>query len=445
MKQTPEPYFENAFWQPEERLSAEDIAALQLKRLRSLVERLSLRVPFYREAFRKSGVTADNITSLDDLRRLPFTTKSDLRENYPLGLLAVPRDKVVRIHGSSGTTGKPTFVAYTKADMRVWSDLCARFLYAGGLRPWHTAQVSFGYGLFTGGFGLHQGIEAVGASIVPASSGNTERQLLLLQDLGVDFLICTPSYALHLVDGIRAGKIDRDSLQLKGMFLGSEPWTEDMRQRIEADLQIVVENNYGLSEVMGPGVSGECAYRTGMHIQEDHFIVECLDPETLEAVPDGAEGELVFTTITKEAFPLIRYRTRDIASLTRKSCPCGRNFARMGRVAGRSDDMLIVRGVNVFPSQIEEALLRIESVAPHYLIEVARPGSLDEVRVQVELLPELFSDSMAELNAIRDRIVGSIREVTDLQMKVSLVQPDTLPRFEGKSRRVRDLRKLHQA
>lgn len=438
------PLVENVVWQPDELLPRSELEDLQTRRLQSLVSRLASRVPFYRDALAKSGVTAEDIRSPTDVRKLPFTTKADLRDHYPLGFLAVPREDVVRFHGSSGTTGRPTFVAYSRADMETWADLCARFLYAGGLRKWHTAQVAFGYGLFTGGFGLHQGIERIGAAVVPASSGNTARQLMLMQDLAVDYLICTPSYALHLVDSIRKGDVDRSTLHLKGMFLGSEPWTEDMRQRIEADLGVYVENNYGLSEVIGPGVSGECAYRTGMHIQEDHFLVECVDPDTLEPVPDGADGELVFTTLTKEAFPLIRYRTRDIATLTSKPCPCGRHSARMGRVTGRTDDMLIIRGVNVFPSQIEEALLRVEATAPHYMIEVTRPSALDEVTVHVELRPEWFSDSMAELNAISERIVSSIHGITGLHMRVDLVQPNTLARFEGKSKRVTDHRILQQ-
>ena len=439
-----QPLIENAAWQPDcEFLPRKELEALQARRLRALVERVGNAVPFYRDAFRKRNVTPEDMRSPDDVRRLPFTTKADLRDHYPLGLLAVPREEVARFHGSSGTTGKPTFVAYTRNDMALWADLCARFLYAGGLRKHHTAQVAFGYGLFTGGFGLHQGIERVGAAVVPASSGNTERQLMLLQDLGIDYLICTPSYALHLADGITHGKIDRASLKLKGMFLGSEPWTEDMRHRIESGLGIYVENNYGLSEVLGPGVSGECAYRTGMHIAEDHFIVECVNPDTLEPVPDGEEGELVFTTLTKEASPLIRYRTRDRASISREPCPCGRHSVRMSRITGRTDDMLIIRGVNVFPSQIEEALLRIEAASPHYMIEVTRPKDLDDVVVHVEIRPELFSDSMAEMNAIRDRILASIHGITGLHMKVDLVQPNTLKRFEGKSKRVEDRREIH--
>ena len=435
------PLIENAFWQPRlECMPADALRALQLSKLQALVARVNATVAPYKTAFAKAGVSPGDIRSLDDLRRLPFTTKEDLRNNYPLGYLAIPREEVARFHGSSGSTGKPTFVAYSKNDMVNWADLCARFLYAGGLRANMTAQVSFGYGLFTGGFGLHQGIERVGAAVLPASSGNTARQLILLQDMGAEYLICTPSYALHLADGISGGSIDRASLKLRGMFLGSEPWTENMRRRMEENLGIYVENNYGLSEIQGPGVSGECAFRNGMHVAEDHFIVECVDPETLEPVPDGAEGELVFTTLNKEAFPLIRYRTRDISTLTREPCPCGRTGALMSRVTGRTDDMLIIRGVNVYPSQIETALLNIPAASPHYLIEVSRPGTMDEVMVHVELKPGGMADSISEMNVIRDKIIASIASVTGLHVAVSLEPPNTLERFEGKSKRVKDAR-----
>ena len=437
------PLIENVFWQKEEEcMPLNELRALQLQKLRAVVARVYASVPAYTESFDKAGIKPDDIKSLDDLRRLPFTTKEDLRNNYPLGYLAIPRREVARFHGSSGSTGRPTFVAYSKSDMNNWADLCARFLYSGGLRASMTAQVSFGYGLFTGGFGLHQGIERVGAAVLPASSGNTARQLILLQDMRADFLICTPSYALHLADGITAGSIDRKTLNLKGMFLGSEPWTESMRRRMEEGLNIYVENNYGLSEIQGPGVAGDCAFRNGMHIAEDHFLVECINPETLEPVADGEEGELVFTTLNKEAFPLIRYRTRDISSLSREICPCGRTSARMSRVTGRTDDMLIIRGVNVYPSQVETALLSVPQASPHYLIEVSRPDTLDDVTVHVELKPESMVDSISELNAIRDRIISSIAGITGLHMKVFLEQPNTLERFEGKSKRVKDFRNL---
>lgn len=414
---------------------------LQVQRLRQTAQRVA-QVPFYKEAFARDKINPQKINSLDDLQRLPFTTKEDLRKHYPLGFLAVPREQIVRYHGSSGTTGKPTFVAYTKDDLDMWAGLCARFLVAGGLQPQHVCQIAFGYGLFTGGFGLHYGIERVGASVIPAAGGQTIRQLMLMQDLQADVLICTPSYALHIAEAISASGIERSKLALKYAHFGGEPWTEDMRTRIEHDLQIKCFNNYGLSEVIGPGVSGECAWRNGMHIQEDHFIVECLDPQTLQPVPEGEPGELVFTALTKQAFPLLRYRTRDIACLDRSPCPCGRTTARMSRVTGRTDDMLIIRGVNVFPSQIEEALLRVEGTAPHYLIEIERPGTLDQVTVKVEIRPSELSDQMSRMQNLRRRIAREIHAVTGINVEVHLVEPKTLERFTGKAKRVIDNRKL---
>jgi phenylacetate-CoA ligase len=435
-----EPVVENRIWQNEETLSRSELQKLQLSRLRDLVGRVA-QVPFYKRCFERDRISPDSIHSMEDLRRLPFTTKADLREHYPIGFLAVPRERVARFHGSSGTTGKPTFVAYTHDDLVTWSDLCARFLVAGGLRPEHTVQVAFGYGLFTGGFGLHYGIERVGAAVLPAGTGNTERHILLMQDMQVDALVCTPSYAVRIAEVLRETNVPRNSLAIKYAHLGAEPWTEDMRQHIERDLEILAFDNYGLSEVMGPGVSGECAYRQGMHIQEDHFIVECVNPDTLEPVPDGERGELVFTTLTKQAFPLIRYRTRDISTLTHAPCPCGRTTARMSRVTGRTDDMLIIRGVNVFPSQIEEALLRVEGTAPQYLIEVSRPGALDEITVHVEVREKDFSDKMSSMQALRDRIQREIQGITGIHARVNLVQPRTLERSAGKAKRVIDHRK----
>jgi phenylacetate-CoA ligase len=353
----------------------------------------------------------------------------------------VPRDQVARFHGSSGTTGKPTFVAYTGDDVGLWSGLCARFLVSGGLRPEHTVQIAFGYGLFTGGFGLHYGVERVGAAVVPASAGNTPRQLMLMRDLGADVLVCTPSYALNIADVARQQGIDPRSLPIQFAHLGAEPWTEDMRGEIESQLGLLAMNNYGLSEVIGPGVSGECAVRNGMHIQEDHFIVECVDPDTLEPVAPGEPGELVFTTLTKQAMPLVRYRTRDIARLDPAPCSCGRTGVRMSRVVGRTDDMLIIRGVNVFPSQIEEALLRVEGTAPHYLIEIDRPGALDEVTVHVEIRPQDFSDMMSQMETLRRRIDREIQAITGIRANVELVEPHTLERFMGKARRVVDHRR----
>jgi len=435
------PPAESRVWDPAELLPRDRLAGLQLDRLRETLARAA-RTPFHASAFARAGLAPADVRSLDDLRRIPVTTKDDLRAHYPLGMLAVPRAEIARIHGSSGTTGKPTFVAYSRADMQVWSGLCARFLVAGGLRPEHLVHVAFGYGLFTGGFGLHQGIERVGAGIVPVAGGNTPRQVTLLRDLRPDVLVCTPSYALHIAEVARATGGDPRDLGLSSGHFGGEPWTEEMRGEIERELGIQAFNNYGLSEVIGPGVSGECSARSGMHVAEDHFIVECLHPATLLPVPDGTVGELVFTSLTKEAMPVVRYRTRDLASLDRGPCPCGRTGARMSRVVGRSDDMFIVRGVNVFPSQIEEALLRVEGAAPHYVIEIARPGTLDEAVVRVEIRPRDFSDEMRQMVALRDRIDHEIHSITGIRMTIELVAPSALGRSEGKARRVIDHRKV---
>ncbi|MCL2103771.1 MAG: phenylacetate--CoA ligase [Kiritimatiellaeota bacterium] len=438
------PIIENRIWQPEfECMPKEQLRALQLERLRGVVAHTA-RLPFYREKYQHLGITPDSIRSLDDIRRLPFTAKADLRDGYPLGFLAVPREQVARFQGTSGTTGKPTWVAYSKGDVENWANLCARFLVAGGLRPEHTVQISFGFGLFTGGFGLHYGIERVGAAIIPLSSGNSERQLMTMQDLRPEILICTPSYALKLMDTLLTGDVDRSSIALEHAHFGGEPWTESMREHIEGGLGIRCWNNYGLAEVQGPGVSGECAYRNGMHIQEDQFIFETVDPDTLEPLPDGEKGELVVTPLCREAFPVVRYRTRDIGVIYADGdCPCGRTSRRMSRIMGRTDDMLIIRGVNVFPSQVETALMRVKSVAPHYMIEVTRPGATDEVTVHIEVQPGIFSDSMREMQAIKADISAAVASITGLHMAINLVEPNTLERFEGKSRRVRDLRDLN--
>ncbi len=434
--------FENVFWEKEEVMDTKERKVLQLERLKNTVDKVYNTVPFYKEAFQKLKVKPEDIKSLDDLKRLPFTVKDDLRQNYPLGLLAVPRSELARIHGSSGTTGKPILVAYTRKDLDTWANLCARFLVSGGLRKEHVAQISFGYGLFTGGFGLHYGVEKVGATIIPAASGNTARQILLMQDLCPDVLICTPSYALNIADFAMQSGIESAKLPLKYGHFGAEVWTEDMRKKIEEQLGIMAFNNYGLSEVMGPGVSGECYLQDGMHIQEDHFIVECLNPTTLEPVEEGEYGELVFTSLTKEAFPVIRYRTRDLARLDTTPCPCGRTTIRMSRVKGRSDDMLIIRGVNVFPSQIEEAILQVPGIAPHYLIEVTRPNTMDEISVKVEIQPGFISDKMSEMQLLRDRVIRKINEITGLHINVELLPPNALERSTGKSCRVIDHRKL---
>jgi phenylacetate-CoA ligase len=435
---------ESRVFDPAEVLPREQLRALQLARLRDSLARAAT-LPYYERALHAAGVSPPDLRSPDEVGRLPFTTKADLRAHYPLGLVTVPRAEIARVHGSSGTTGRPTFVAYTRGDLETWSGLCARFLVAGGLRPEHLVHVAFGYGLFTGGFGLHQGIERVGAGIVPVAGGNTPRQVMLLRDLRPDVLVCTPSYALHIAEVARADGGDARDLGLSLGHFGGEPWTEEMRVEIERELAIRAFNNYGLSEVIGPGVSGECAARAGMHVAEDHFLVECLDPVTLRPVPDGAVGELVFTSLTKEAMPIVRYRTRDLASLDRSPCACGRTGVRMSRVVGRSDDMFIVRGVNVFPSQIEEALLRVEGAAPHYLIEIARPGTLDEAVVRVEIRPGDFSDEMRQMVALRDRIDHEIHSITGIRMTIELVAPNSIDRSEGKARRVIDHRQLRPA
>ncbi|MDR1053290.1 MAG: phenylacetate--CoA ligase [Planctomycetaceae bacterium] len=428
-------------WDENETLSRDEIRAIQFVRLRESVRRC-MSIPFYRKKFDELGLQAESIRSVDDVVKLPLTTKSDLRDNYPLGFLAVPREKVVRYHGSTGTTGKPTIMAYTQSDIELWSNLCARFLVSGGLQSYHTVQVAFGYGLFTGGFGLHYGIERVGAAVVPSAAGNTKRQIMLLKDMQSDAIVCTPSYALTIAEAIKTERVDASELSLKLAFLGGEPWTEQMRETLEATIDVKSSNNYGLSEVMGPGVSGECHVRSGMHFQEDHFIVECIDPDTLQPVPEGQAGELVISSISREAMPILRYRTRDIAVVYSGRCECGRETLRMGRVIGRSDDMLIIRGVNIFPSQIEEALLSIEGAAPHYQIILERPKTLDEVRVRVELERNLLSDKMIDMVQLKTRIEGAIHQITGLHLPVELLPPMTLERYEGKAKRVIDNRNI---
>lgn len=431
----------NPFFSPEEGISQDELHSLQIKRLRTQLTH-ALKVPFYRERLEATEKDFSNLKSLDELRDIPLTTKEDMREYYPLGLLAVDRREVVRYHSSSGTTGRATFVAYTRKDIETWTTLCARFLYAGGARPEHSALIGFGYGLFTGGFGLHYGLEKVGVGVIPAGSGNTARQAILLRDMAPEVLICTPSYALNIAEYIRHSGMDPAALNLRFGHFGGEMWTHEMRMQIEQALGLEAFNNYGLSEVMGPGMSGECCEHNGMHVQEDHFIVECIDPETLQPVPDGQQGELVFTSLTKEAMPIIRYRTRDIASLDRSPCPCGRTTVRMSRIRGRTDDMFIVRGVNVFPSQIEEALLNVEGVTPHYEIEITRPGIMDEVTVKVEISERLFSDKMSDMQGLRGQIDRAIFRMANIHARIQLVEPKTLKRSEGKAVRVFDHRKI---
>ncbi|MDO4550584.1 MAG: phenylacetate--CoA ligase [Planctomycetia bacterium] len=435
--------FNEEIWSAAECLSRDEIQALQLTRLRETVARVK-DVPLYKDFFQREKISPESIRTLDDIRRLPFTTKAQLRENYPLNYLTVPREKLVRVHGSSGTHGKPTFVGYTREDIYRWADLCARFLYAGMCRAEHLVQVSFGYGLFTGGFGLHYGIERIGASILPAASGNTPRQIMLLQDLKADGLIATPSYALNIAEVVCEMGIKPSELPLKYAHFGAEAWTEEMRVKIEDQLGIKAYNNYGLSEILGPGVSGECRFQNGMHIQEDEFFVECLNPETLEPVAPGESGELVITNLNKEAMSLLRYRTRDIAVMDDSPCPCGRTTRRMGRVMGRSDDMLVIRGVNVFPTQVEEAILKVEGVTPHFLMEVTRPKTQDELTVYVEIQPDFFSDKMSEMENLRSKILHEIHVITGLRVNLVIKEPKSLERFTGKAKRVIDKRDLHK-
>ena len=433
-------------WEPEfEQMSREELEQLQLERLEATINRAYLNVPFYRKKFDELGIDPDQIKSLDDLRRLPFTTKDDLRENYPYGMFAVPLREVVRIHASSGTTGTPTVVGYTRNDIKTWANLVARILTAGGVTRDDVVQIAFGYGLFTGGFGLHYGAERVGASVIPISSGNTKRQIKIMQDFKTTTLICTPSYALVIADTMYEMGVNVNGLSLKYGLFGAEPWSEKMRNEIEEKLKIKATDNYGLSEVMGPGVAGECLEQKGLHINEDHFIVEIINPDTLEPVKPGEVGELVITTLTKEAFPMIRYRTRDLTRLITEPCACGRTFYRMSKVLGRTDDMLIVKGVNVFPSQIETVLFEIEGTEPHYQIVVDRKGHLDELTVYVEVSEDIFFDEMKKQQELIDTIKRRLASELGISVEVKLVEKKTLQRFEGKARRVIDKRKLTES
>ena len=426
-----------------ETLPREVLEALQLKRLQQVVSRVYHTVGFYRKSFDKAGVTPDDINSLDDLKRLPFTCKQDLRDNYPFGLFTVPMTNIVRVHASSGTTGKPTVVGYTKRDIETWAELMARAFAAAGLTKNDIIHNAYGYGLFTGGLGAHYGAEKLGASVIPMSGGSTKKQILLLQDFGPTAICCTPSYLLFLAEAGAEMGVDMKSLRLRVGILGAEPWSEKMRAQIEEALDITALDIYGLSEIMGPGVAMECIEgRCGLHVFEDHFIVEVIDPVSGEVLPYGQKGELVFTTITKEAFPLIRYRTKDISRLMPQICKCGRTFVRMERVSGRSDDMLIIRGVNVFPSQIESVLLDIEGLEPHYQLIVDREGSMDTLEVQVEVSEQVFSDEIRELQKLEKRITKDIKDYLGVTTKVKLVEPKSLQRFEGKAQRVVDKREI---
>lgn len=427
-----------------ETLPREDLTALQLVRLKNLCERVFANVPFYRKRFEEMGITPADIRSLDDIARLPFTEKQDLRDSYPYQMFAVPKETIVRLHASSGTTGKATVVGYTKRDVQNWAEMMARCFMAAGLNSSDLVHNAFGYGLFTGGLGVHYGVEALGATVIPMSGGGTKRQIQLLKDFGATAITCTPSYALFLHEAALAEGIDMRDLPLRVGVFGAEPWTEAMRKDIESKFGITAVNIYGLSEVMGPGVAQECAEaQCGMHIFEDHFLPEIIDPKTGEVLPAGASGELVLTTLTKEAIPLLRYRTGDITSLDYTPCCCGRTHVRMTRIMGRSDDMLIIRGVNVYPQQIESILIQAEGLTPHYQINVTREENLDFLEIMVE-----FSDSMFitdEIRLIQDhekRLQKAIKDFLGVTARVRLVQPRTLQRFEGKASRVSDTRKL---
>ncbi len=430
-------------WQPDsECMDREELEQLQLERLEATLARVYRNVPFYRKRFDEIGFDPDGLRSLEDLRRLPFTTKADLRANYPYGLFAVPLRDVVRLHASSGTTGMSTVVGYTRNDLKTWANVVARVLVAGGVTKDDVVQIAFNYGLFTGAFGLHAGAERVGASVIPMSSGHTKRQIALMQDFRTTALVSTPSYAMLVADTIIETGVPRSALTLRFGLFGAEPWSESMRKEIEEKLQITATDNYGLSEVMGPGVAGECLDRSGLHVNEDHFLVELVDPDTLEPAKPGEMGELVLTTLTREAFPVIRYRTRDLTRLVPGTCPCGRTLVRMARVKGRTDDVLIIRGVNVFPSEIETVLFEIEGVEPHYQIVVERKAALDEATVLVEVEEAIFFDEMKKQNELRETIKRRLASELGISVEVKLVERKTLQRFEGKATRVVDKRKL---
>jgi phenylacetate-CoA ligase len=421
-------------------LPREQLAVIQLQRLHSVVTRAFVRVPLFRTRMEERGLSPSSVGSLADIAALPFTVKADLRDTYPFGLFASPMEEIVRLHASSGTTGKPIVVAYTQADLDVWTEVMVRSFVACGIHRGDVIQNAYGYGLFTGGLGAHYGGEALGATVIPISGGNTERQLMVMQDFGVTAICCTPSYFLHLLESAKETKTDFSKLRV-GVF-GAEPWSDSMRERIQDESGIRAHDIYGLSEIIGPGVGIECAERRGLHIFEDHFYPEIIDPESGEVLPEGAEGELVLTTLSKQAMPLIRYRTRDVTALVSDQCACGRTLRRIRRIGRRSDDMFIIRGVNVFPSQVEAALLKVEGTLPHYQIVLTRQKGLDEMEVQVEVTAEFFSDRIRGLEALQAELGDAIEHTIGIRVKVHLVQPKTIARSEGKAKRVIDQRKI---
>ncbi len=431
-------------WNPEaECLAAEERAGKQLERLARLVDRVYRNVPFYREKLDRAGIRPEDIRSLEDIRKLPFTTKDELRTTYPYGLLAVPREEILEVHTSSGTTGTPVVGAYTAGDIDLWSEVMARTLSMAGAGRGDVIQNAYGYGLFTGGLGVHYGARRIGANVIPISSGNTKRQLMVMRDFGTTLLTCTPSYSLFLAETAREEGFSFSDLQVKSGCFGAEPWSDNMRKEIEAKLSLSAHDIYGLTEIIGPGVSSECEAKDGLHVNEDFFFPEIIDPVTGEALPEGEKGELVFTTLTKEGTPLIRYRTRDITFLFRDDCSCGRSTVKMHRLLGRTDDMLIIRGVNVFPSQIEQVLMRVEGTEPHYVIVVDRGAThLDDVEVHVEVEESFFSDETKTLQHVRERIETEIRSELGIGVRVKLVEPKSIERSMGKAVRVIDKRTL---
>ncbi len=419
----------------------EELRQLQLERLKQTVERCYFNVPHYRKLMQEAGIEPEDIKSLEDLSRIPFTNKSDLRDNYPYGMFAVSLSEIVRIHSSSGTTGKPTVVGYTRNDVNTWAELMARSLVCGGAGKNDVIHNAYGYGLFTGGLGVHYGAERLGASVIPISGGNTKRQVMIMKDYGSTVLTCTPSYALHIAEVAREMGLEREDFRLKCGIFGAEPWSDNMRREIEKKLGIIALDIYGLSEVIGPGVAMECPEKQGLHVWEDHFLVEVIDPDTGHSLPPGSTGELVFTSLTKEALPVLRYRTRDISTIIDEPCSCGRTHLRIKRISGRTDDMVIIRGVNVFPSQIESVLLEIGQTEPHYQLIVDRVGNLDILEVWVEVSAEVFSDEIRRLEELGRTIRSAIESTLGLSVNVKLVEPKSIERSEGKAKRVIDKRK----
>lgn len=429
------------FFQKEiETLPRHEIEALQLERLKHMVRYCYDNVPFYHKRLTEAKVTPDKIKQLSDIQYIPYTTKDDIRDNYPFGMFAQPMKNIVRLHASSGTTGKPTVVGYTRSDLDMWSDVVARLCVAAGATDEDIVQICFGYGLFTGALGLHYGLEKIGATVIPSSSGNTEKQVMLLKDFGTTAIVSTPSYAMYMSEVAHDNGITNDQLKLRLGLFGSEGCTPEMRTAVEKGFDLFATDNYGMSELIGPGVSGECVYREGMHIAEDHFLAEIIDSKTGEVLEPGATGEVVITPLTKEAFPLLRYRTKDISRINYEPCKCGRTMARMDKIKGRSDDMLKIKGVNVFPSQIESVLMGIPQIGPHYQLVVTRQGCMDNLEVKVELIDSTLLENYSELETLQRTIQGKIHTVLGLMLKITLVEPKSLQRFQGKAQRILDLR-----